>query len=69
MTVVGAAWCIGLEYRLRPELDGRIEYNHLFMQDRTHTFVDGAGAFFGTDRISQDVDLSPSASTIAGVDL
>jgi outer membrane immunogenic protein len=31
--------------------------HHLFMLDRTHTFVDTARVFFGTDRIRQDVDL------------
>jgi outer membrane immunogenic protein len=51
--VVGA----GLEFGFAPNWSAGIEYNHLFMQDRTHTFVDATGAFFGTDRIRQDVDL------------
>ena len=51
--VVGA----GLEFGFAPNWSAGIEYNHLFMQDRTHTFVDTTGAFFGTDRIRQDVDL------------
>jgi outer membrane immunogenic protein len=51
--VVGA----GLEFGFAPNWSAGVEYNHLFMQDRTHTFVDTAGVFFGTDRIRQDVDL------------
>ena len=51
--VVGA----GLEFGFAPNWSAGIEYNHLFMQDRTHTFVDTTGAFFGTDRIRQDVDI------------
>jgi outer membrane immunogenic protein len=51
--VVGA----GLEFGFAPNWSAGIEYNHLFMQDRTVSFVDPAGFAFGTDRISQDVDL------------
>ena len=51
--VVGA----GLEFGFAPNWSAGVEYNHLFMQDRTHTFVDTAGVFFATDRIRQDVDL------------
>src|SRR5882757_7622828 len=51
--VVGA----GLEFGFAPNWSAAVEYDHLFMQDRTHIFVDTAGAFFGTDRIRQDVDL------------
>jgi outer membrane immunogenic protein len=51
--VVGA----GLEFGFAPNWSAGIEYNHLFMQDRTHAFVDTTGAAFGSDRISQDVDL------------
>ena len=47
----------GLEFGFAPNWSAGIEYNHLFMQDRTHTFVDTTGAFFGTDRIRQDVDI------------
>ena len=47
----------GLEFGFAPNWSAGVEYNHLFMQDRTHTFVDTTGAFFGTDRIRQDVDL------------
>jgi outer membrane immunogenic protein len=48
---------VGLEYGFAPNWSAGIEYNHLFMQDRTYTFTTPGGAFFGTDRISQDVDL------------
>ena len=34
-----------------------IEYNHLFLQDRTYTFTTPGGVFFSTDRIGQDIDL------------
>jgi outer membrane immunogenic protein len=47
----------GLEFGFAPNWTAGVEYNHLFMQDRTHTFVDTTGAFFGTDRIRQDVDI------------
>jgi outer membrane immunogenic protein len=48
---------VGLEYGFAPNWSAAIEYDHLFMQDRTYNFTTPAGAFFGTDRISQDVDL------------
>ena len=48
---------VGLEYGFAPNWSVGIEYDHLFMQDRTYTFNTPAGAFFGTDRIRQDVDL------------
>jgi outer membrane immunogenic protein len=52
--VVGA----GLEFGFAPNWSAGVEYNHLFMQDRTHTFVDPVvGGVVGTDRIRQDVDL------------
>ena len=41
--VVGA----GIEFGFAPNWSAGIEYNHLFMQDRTHGFVDPAGVFFG----------------------
>jgi outer membrane immunogenic protein len=47
----------GPRIRLRPNWTAGVEYNHLLMQDRTYTFVDTTGAFSGTDRIRQDVDL------------
>jgi outer membrane immunogenic protein len=48
---------VGLEYGFAPNWSIGIEYDHMFMQDRTYTFTTPAGAFFGTDRIGQDVDL------------
>jgi len=48
---------VGLEYGFAPNWSIGIEYDHMFMQDRTYTFTTPGGAFFGTDRISQDVDL------------
>ncbi|WP_426525190.1 outer membrane protein [Bradyrhizobium sp. McL0615] len=48
---------VGLEYGFAPNWSAAIEYDHLFMQDRTVTFNAPGGVFFGTDRIRQDVDL------------
>jgi outer membrane immunogenic protein len=48
---------VGLEYGFAPNWSAAIEYDHLFMQDRTYSFTTPNGAFFGTDRIRQDVDL------------
>jgi len=48
----------GLEFGFAPNWSAAIEYDHLFMQDRTVTFTAPAtGLFFGSDRIRQDVDL------------
>ena len=47
----------GLEYAFAPNWSVGVEYDHLFMQDRTYTFTAPGGGFFGTDRIRQDVDL------------
>ena len=47
----------GLEYAFAPNWSVGVEYNHLFMQDRTYAFTTPAGGAFGTDRIRQDVDL------------
>src|SRR6187549_1206093 len=38
----------GLEYAFAPNWSVGVEYNHLFMQDRTYTFTTPGGAFFGT---------------------
>jgi len=56
--VVGA----GLEYGFAPNWSAAIEYDHLFMQDKSTTFVTAGplfvpGVLFSTDRIRQDVDL------------
>ena len=48
---------VGLEYGFAPNWSIGIEYDHMFMQDRTYTFTSPAGLFVGTDRIGQDVDL------------
>jgi outer membrane immunogenic protein len=49
---------VGLEYGFAPNWSAAIEYDHMFMQDKTYTFTTpGGGAFFGADRIRQDVDL------------
>jgi len=53
----GASVGAGLEFGFAPNWSAGVEYNHLFMQDRTHTFTTPAGAFFAADRIRQDVDL------------
>ena len=48
---------VGLEYGFAPNWSVGIEYDHMFMQDRTYNFVTPVGAAFGSDRIRQDVDL------------
>ena len=53
---------VGLEYGFAPNWSVGVEYDHMFMQDRTYTFTNNgiagvAGTLFGTDRIRQDVDL------------
>ena len=48
---------VGLEYGFAPNWSVGIEYDHMFMQDKTYTFATPAGGLFGTDRIRQDVDL------------
>ena len=48
---------VGLEYAFAPNWSVSIEYDHLFMQDRTYGFATPAGTAFGNDRIRQDVDL------------
>jgi outer membrane immunogenic protein len=48
----------GVEYGFAPNWSLGVEYDHIFMGDRTTTFtVPGTGAFFGADRISGDTDL------------
>jgi outer membrane immunogenic protein len=50
----------GLEYGFAPNWTAGIEYDHLFMQDRTVTFTTVAalgGGVFSNERIRQDVDL------------
>jgi outer membrane immunogenic protein len=52
----------GLKYRFAPNWSAAIEYDHMFMQDKSYTFINNgvsgvAGTLFATDRIRQDVDL------------
>src|ERR1700716_1757247 len=47
----------GVEYSFAPSWSVGVEYDHLFMQDKTLTFTTPGGVFAGTDRIRQDVDL------------
>jgi outer membrane immunogenic protein len=56
--VVGA----GAEYGFAPNWSFGVEYNHMFMQDKTYTFTNNGtfgapGTLFATDRIRQDVDV------------
>jgi outer membrane immunogenic protein len=53
----GGVLGVGLEYGFAPNWSAAVEYDHLFMQDRTSTFRTPAGAFFSNERIRQDVDL------------
>jgi outer membrane immunogenic protein len=53
----GGAVGVGLEYAFAPNWSAAVEYDHLFMQDRTLNFTNTAGAFVGSDRVRQDVDL------------
>ena len=60
-TRVGGSIGAGLEFGISPNWSAGIEYNHLFMGDRTYTFIsNGIAAPIGTtfrERISQDADL------------
>ena len=53
----GGAVGVGLEYAFAPNWSAAVEYDHLFMQDRTLNFTTPLGTSAGSDRISQDVDL------------
>ena len=53
---------VGMEYGFAPNWSFGVEYNHMFLQDRTYSFTNNgvfgvAGTPFATDRIRQDVDL------------
>ena len=53
---------VGLEYGFAPNWSAAVEYDHMFMQNKTYTFTNNgvagvAGTLYGTDRIRQDVDL------------
>jgi outer membrane immunogenic protein len=47
----------GVEYGFAPNWSVAVEYDHLFMQDKTLAFTTPGGVLFQTDRIRQDVDL------------
>ncbi len=53
---------VGIEYGFAPNWSAAVEYDHLFLQDRTINFFNNgvvgiATTPFGNDRIRQDVDL------------
>jgi outer membrane immunogenic protein len=48
---------VGAEYAFAPNWSLGLEYDHLFMQDKTYNFTNGAGVLVGSDRVRQDVDL------------
>lgn len=48
---------VGLEYGFAPNWSAAVEYDHLFMGNRTLDFTTTAGFFTREDRIRQDVDL------------
>jgi len=50
----------GIEFGFATNWSVGAEYNHLFLQDRSVTFIDSAvvvGGLFGNERIRQDVDM------------
>lgn len=47
----------GLEYGFAPNWSAALEYDHLFMQDKTYTLTARAGAVFGSEHIGQDLDI------------
>jgi outer membrane immunogenic protein len=53
----GATVGAGLEFGFAPNWSVGVEYNHIFLGHRTLNFTTPAGAFFGSDRIGQDVDM------------
>lgn len=54
----GGALGAGLEYGITPNWSLAVEYDHLFMPDKTITFTTvPGGGLFGRDKISQGVDL------------
>jgi outer membrane immunogenic protein len=53
---------VGLEYGFAPNWSAGIEYNHMFMQDKTYNFVSNGvlipvGGPIAQARIRQDVDI------------
>lgn len=58
----GAVVGVGLEYGFAPNWSLAFEYDHIFMGNSRHTFINNGvagvpGQLFGTDNISQDVDI------------
>jgi outer membrane immunogenic protein len=53
----GASVGAGVEFGFAPNWTAGVEYNHLFMQDRTVNFGLATVAQLAADRIQQDVDL------------
>lgn len=53
----GGAVGLGLEYSFAPNWSVALEYDHVFMPERTHNFVSPGGAYAGTLAIHQDVNL------------
>ncbi len=58
----GAVVGVGLEYGFAPNWSLAFEYDHIFMGNSRHTFTNNGvagvpGQLFGTDNISQDVDI------------
>ena len=47
----------GVEFAFAPNWSAAVEYDHLFMGNRTATFTSPVGVVLGADRIRQDVDL------------
>jgi len=57
-TRVGGSVGAGLEFGISPNWSAGIEYNHLFMGNRTLPFTNVNGiTAFGSERINQDADL------------
>ena len=53
---------VGLEYGFAPNWSAGIEYNHMFMQDKTYNLVSNgavfpAGTLVSQSRIRQDIDI------------
>lgn len=49
---------VGLEYGFAPNWSVAVEYDHLFMGNRTLNFTTPGGVLSTIDRVSQDVDLA-----------
>jgi outer membrane immunogenic protein len=48
---------VGLEYGFTPNWSVGVEYDHMFMGDRTLNFTNAAGVVSTVDRVRQDVDM------------